>query len=195
MGSKGVHATNRQASNLYSAVTACCSDLTPRFWRLALHRCSFRSTNSPFGVGLNFFFFFFTFSLVWPVFCAPCIDRLFSKKWVNAGRCWAADQHLLRSYKRSECNRDPKLSEVKCLEHRRSPTTRRSTYASSSRCGAPHCGAASTARACSSVAVKCKAACLSVYTYKLTSYMSLCLWAILQENYREEYGLQTPTEP
>jgi len=25
--------------------------------------------------------------------------------------------------------------------------------------------------------------------------MSLCLWAILQESYREEYGLQTPTEP
>jgi len=40
-----------------------------------------------------------------------------------------------------------------------------------------------------------KAACLSVFTYKLTSYMSLCLWAILQENYREEYGLQSPTEP
>jgi len=34
-------------------------------------------------------------------------------KWANAGRCWAADQHLLRSYKRFECNRDPKLSEVK----------------------------------------------------------------------------------
>ena len=48
--------------------------------------------------------------------------------------------------------------------------------------GAPYYGAASTARACSSVAVKCKAACLSVYTYKLTSYMSLCLWAILQGN-------------
>ena len=105
---------------------------------------------------------------------------------------WPAQR---RSYKRFECNRDPKLSEVKCLEHRRSPTTRRSIYTSSSRCGAPHCGAASNARACSSVAVKCKAACLSVYTYKLTSYMSLCLWAILQENYREEYGLQTPTEP
>ena len=58
-----------------------------------------------------------------------------------------------------------------------------------------HCGAASTARACSSVTLKWKAACLSVYTYKLTSYMSLSLWAILQENYREEYGLQTPTEP
>jgi len=40
------------------------------------------------------------------------------------------------------------------------------------------------------LAEKCKAACLSVYTYKLT-----CLWAILQENYREEYGLQTTTEP
>ena len=105
------------------------------------------------------------------------------------------DTLLTARYKRFECNRDPKLSEVKCLEHRRSPTTRRSIYTSSSRCGAPHCGAASTARACSSVAVKGKAACLSVYTYKLTSYMSLCLWAILQESYREEYGLQTPTEP
>ena len=120
-----------------------------------------------------------------------CIGRLCSKN----GRMPAV-QHLLRSYKRFECNRDPKLSEVKCLEHRRSPTTtRRSIYTSSSRCGAPHCGAASTARACNSVALKCKAACLSVYTYKLTSCMSLCLWAILQENYREEYGLQTPTEP
>ena len=111
------------------------------------------------------------------------------------GRCWAADQHLLRSYKRFECNRDPKLSEIKRLEHRRSPTTRQSIYTSSSRFGAPHCGAASTARACSGAAVKYKAACFAVYTYKLTSYMSLCLWAILQENYREEYGLQTPTEP
>ena len=138
------------------------------------------------------------------------------------------------------------------LDKTMSPTTRRSIYTSSSRFGAPHSGAASTARACSSVAVMCKAACLSVYTsslvntlpitkknkhtahsshrgtkksictafalanllqkansgsswrlsseqsvctYKLTSYMSLCLWAILQENYREEYGLQTPTEP
>jgi len=35
----------------------------------------------------------------------------------------------------------------------------------------------------------------ALFTYKLASYMSLCLWAILQENYREEYGLQTPTEP
>ena len=112
--------------------------------------------------------------------------------FLKMGEC---RKHLLRSYKRFECNRDPKLSEVKCLEHRRSHTTRRSIYTSSSRCGAPHCGAASTARACSSVAVKCKAACLSVFTYKLTSYMSLCLWAMLQENYREEHGLQTPTEP
>ena len=124
-------------------------------------------------------------------FGATCIDRLFSKNGRMPGV-----QHLLRSYKRFECNRDPKLSEVKCLEHRRSPTTtRRSIYTSSSRCGAPHFGAPSSARACNSAALKCKAACLSVYTYKLTSCMSLCLWAILQENYREEYGLQTPTEP
>ena len=80
------------------------------------------------------------------------------------------------------------------LHGSRSPTTRRSIYTSSSRFGAPRCGAASTARACSSVAVKCKAACLSVYTYKLTSYMSFCLWAVLQENYREEYGLAVNSE-
>ena len=119
-----------------------------------------------------------------------CIGRLCSKNGRMPGV-----QHLLRSHKRFECNRDPKLSEVKCLEHRRSPTTRRSIYTSSSRCGAPHFGAPSSARACNSVALKCKAACLSVYTYKLASCMSLCLWAILQENYREEYGLQIPTEP
>ena len=35
------------------------------------------------------------------------------------------DQRLLRSYKCFECNRDHKLSEVKCLEHPRSFTTHR----------------------------------------------------------------------
>ena len=54
-------------------------------------------------------------------------------KWANAGRCWAADQHLLRSYKRFECNRDLKLGEVRCLEYRRSFTTRRENFTSSSR--------------------------------------------------------------
>ena len=38
---------------------------------------------------------------------------VYFQKWANAGRCWAADQHLLRSYKRFECNRDLKLSEVR----------------------------------------------------------------------------------
>jgi hypothetical protein len=45
----------------------------------------------------------------------PCTDRFFPKR-ANAGRCWAADQHLLRSYKRFECNRDLRLNEVRCLE-------------------------------------------------------------------------------
>jgi len=52
------------------------------------------------------------------------------------------------------------------------------SYSSSSRCGAPYFGAASTARACSRTAMKCKAACLSVYTFKLTSYVSFCLWVV-----------------
>jgi hypothetical protein len=38
------------------------------------------------------------------------------QKWANAGRCWAADQHLLRSYKCFKCNRDLKLHEVMCFE-------------------------------------------------------------------------------
>ena len=38
---------------------------------------------------------------------------VYFQKWANAGRCWVADQHLLRSYKRFECNRDLKLSEVR----------------------------------------------------------------------------------
>ena len=58
---------------------------------------------------------------------------VYFQKWANAGRCWAADQHLLRSYKRFECNRDLKLSEVRCLEYRRSFTTRRAIFTSSSR--------------------------------------------------------------
>ena len=58
---------------------------------------------------------------------------VYFQKWANAGRCWAADQHLLRSYKRFECNRDPKLSEVRCLEYRRSFTTRRAIFTTSSR--------------------------------------------------------------
>ena len=103
---------------------------------------------------------------------------VYFQKWANAGRCWAADQHLLRSFKRFECNRDPKHSEVHSLELWRWFTTRRAIYSSSSRCGAPYFGAASTARACSRTAMKCKAACLSVYTFKLTSYVSLCLWVV-----------------
>ena len=58
---------------------------------------------------------------------------VYFQKWANAGRCWAADQHLLRSYKRFECNRDLKLSEVRCLEYSRSFTTRRAIFTSSSR--------------------------------------------------------------
>ena len=77
-----------------------------------------------------------------------------------------------------ECNRDSKHSEVHSLELWRWFTTRRAIYSSSSRCGAPYFGAASTARACSRTAMKCKAACLSVYTFKLTSYVSLCLWVV-----------------
>jgi len=58
---------------------------------------------------------------------------VYIQKWANAGRCWAADQHLLRSYKRFECNRDLKLSEVRCLEYHRSFTTHREFFTSSSR--------------------------------------------------------------
>jgi len=35
------------------------SDLSPRSRRLALLRCSFRYKNSPFGLGLKYFFLFF----------------------------------------------------------------------------------------------------------------------------------------
>ena len=76
-----------------------------------------------------------------------------------------------------ECNRDLKLSEVRCLEYRWSFTT----YDPS--CNfhlfitfeASILDAASTARACSRVALKCNAARLSANTSKLTPYMSLCL--------------------
>ena len=58
---------------------------------------------------------------------------VYFQKWANAGRCWAADKHFLRSYKRFECNRDLKLSEIRCLEYCRSFTTRRAIFTSSSR--------------------------------------------------------------
>ena len=47
---------------------------------------------------------------------------------------WGSVQipYLLRSYKRYECNRDLKLSEVRCLECRRPFTTRRAIFTSSS---------------------------------------------------------------
>ena len=48
-------------------------------------------------------------------------------------RNFGADQHLLRSYKRFERNRDLKLSEVRYLEYRRTFTTRRAIFTSSSR--------------------------------------------------------------
>ena len=41
----------------------------------------------------------------------PCIVTV-CPKMANAGRCWAADQHLLRSYSYFECNRDLKLSRI-----------------------------------------------------------------------------------
>jgi len=62
-----------------------------------------------------------------------CTDPVFPKKKANAGRCWTADKPLLRSYKRFESNRDLKLGEVRCLEYRRSFTTRRAIFTSSSR--------------------------------------------------------------
>ena len=67
----------------------------------------------------------------WKFYVKPVLAVYF-QKWANAGRCWAADQHLLRSYIRFECNRDIKLSEVRCLEYRRSFTTRRAIFTSSS---------------------------------------------------------------
>jgi hypothetical protein len=90
-------------------------------------------------------------------------------KWANAGRCWAADQHLLRSYKRFECNQDLKLSEVRCLEY---PSCNFHLFITFE---APILGEASTARACSRVALKCNAACLSADTFILTPFMSLFL--------------------
>jgi len=64
---------------------------------------------------------------------APYLLTVYFQKWANARRWWAADQHLLRSYKRFECNQDLKLSEVRCLEYRRSFTARRAIFTSSSR--------------------------------------------------------------
>ena len=40
-----------------------------------------------------------------------------------------------------------------------------------------------------------KAACPSVYTYKLTSYMSLCLWAVLQENIEKSMDYKLRRDP
>ena len=99
----------------------------------------------------------------------PVLTAYF-QKWANAGpRCWAADQHLLRSYKRFdfECNRDPKHSKVRCLELRVSPVVYDPPYNFHLfiTFEAPILGAASTARACSRVALRCDAACLSANTF------------------------------
>ena len=47
-----------------------------------------------------------TFGLRTPLYCYRLL------KMANARRCWAADQHLLRSYSYFECNRDLKLSRI-----------------------------------------------------------------------------------
>ena len=59
MGTGGLQEDARQATNYKAAVMAHVSDLTSRSRRLALHRCSFRSANWPFGVGLIYFYLFF----------------------------------------------------------------------------------------------------------------------------------------
>ena len=45
--------------------------------------------------------------------------------------------------------------------------------------------AASTARACSRVALKCNAARLSANTFKLTPYMSPCLCVVVQDDFED----------
>jgi hypothetical protein len=55
MGTGRLHEDARQATNQKAAVMAHVPDLTSRSRRLELHRCSFRSTNWPFGVGLKYF--------------------------------------------------------------------------------------------------------------------------------------------
>jgi hypothetical protein len=64
MGTGGLHDNSRQASNQKAAVMAHVYDLTPRSRRLALPRFLFRYKNSPFGLGLKYFFLFFLLCLL-----------------------------------------------------------------------------------------------------------------------------------
>ena len=98
MGTGGLHENDRQATNQMAAAMTHASDLTSRSRRLALHRCSFRSTNSTSGIGLESLFLFFTVSLVGPVFF-PHTTNL-RKKWTPkfADRFGQCGRPMTKSY-------------------------------------------------------------------------------------------------
>jgi hypothetical protein len=100
------------------------------------------------------------------------------RKWPNVGKCWVSDQHLLRIRSCFECSRDPKLFRIRCPELGSLFLRRSYNWLLPVTFGAPRWDAASTARACSRVAMYYNAATPPAYIRLLISYMSLWPWAV-----------------